>query len=75
VLVKAGTYNVEFNDQSGELSIMQGKKLVAKTTAHVEKRADKARTTAVRTTAKDGEAELLSIAFAGHDENFVVGSD
>lgn len=35
-LVKKGTYKVSFDDQSGELTLWRGSKLVAKTTARLE---------------------------------------
>lgn len=44
-LVKAGTYKVVFDDQSGELTIAKGKKIVAKTTARLEKVNGNPRTT------------------------------
>jgi hypothetical protein len=36
-LVKAGTYEAVFDDQAGELSIIKGKKTVAKAPARIEK--------------------------------------
>ncbi len=35
-LVKKGTYKVSFDDQSGELTIRNGNKVIAKTTARLE---------------------------------------
>jgi Protein of unknown function (DUF2911) len=71
--VKAGTYDLKFDEQTGALEIRRGSKVVAKTTAHVEKRSEKARGTEVHTTTNGSEAELTSIAFGGKDENIVVG--
>jgi hypothetical protein len=71
--VKAGTYKLEFDDQSGELSIMRGSKVVAKTTARWEKRDGKAKQSSITTAT--GGSELLSIAFSGEDENLVVAGD
>ena len=42
-LVKAGTYKAVFDDQTGELSIVRGNKVVAKTPARIEKIAKDAR--------------------------------
>jgi hypothetical protein len=70
--IKAGTYKIEFDDQSGELSIMKGSKLVAKTQARWEKRDAKAKQTSI-TTATGGK-ELLSITFGGEDQNLVVAT-
>jgi hypothetical protein len=68
--VKAGSYKIEFDDQSGEMSIMRGGKLVAKTQARWEKRETKARQTSITT--ETGGNELVSIAFDGSDQNLVV---
>ena len=68
--VKAGTYKVEFDSQSGELSILKGSKVLAKTNARWEKREGKAKQNSI-TTATGGN-ELKSIAFDGEDENLVV---
>ena len=71
-LVKKGTYEVAFNEQSGELSIMKGNKIVAKTTAKLEKRDEKARDTLIRMITTDGVDQLVSITFGGSDQNIVV---
>jgi len=67
--VKAGDYDVSFNAQTGDLEILKGKKVVAKTTARLEQRTDKARET--RMVLKNDE--LVSIAFSGEDHNIVIG--
>ena len=48
-LVKKGKYDVVFDDQAGELSIFKGAKLIAKTSARLEKRDQKARGAEVQT--------------------------
>jgi hypothetical protein len=68
--VKAGSYKIEFDDQSGELSIMRSGKLVAKTQARWEKRDAKAKRTSITT--ESGGRELVSITFDGSDQNLVV---
>jgi len=70
--VKHGDYDLVFDEQSGELSIMKGKKVVAKTTARVEKRGSKARTTEINTRGEGATAELIGITLSGKDEAFVV---
>ena len=68
-LVKAGDYDLRFNEQTGDLEILKGKKVVAKTTARLEKCTDKARETTM--TLKNDQ--LVSIAFGGEDQNIVIG--
>ena len=72
-LVKKGKYDVVFDDQSGELSIFKGTKLIAKTTARLEKRDQKARGTQVSTILEGMDQKLVSITFNGSNENLVVG--
>ena len=72
-LVKKGKYEVVFDDQSGELSIFKGAKLIAKTSARLEKRDRKARSTEVQTILDGMDQKLVSITFSGSPENVVVG--
>src|SRR5215475_7294661 len=72
-LVKKGKYEAVFDDQAGELSIFKGAKLIAKTSARLEKRDRKARTSEVQTTLEGMDQRLVSITFSGSNENFVVG--
>ena len=53
-LVKAGDYEVKFDESTNELSIIKNGKVQAKTPAHVETRSDKAKNTALRTVDKGG---------------------
>src|ERR1700681_1687468 len=52
-LLKAGEYQVKFNEQTGELAILKDGKVKAKTTAQLQSRSEKVRSTAVRTLDKD----------------------
>ncbi len=72
-LVKKGKYEVVFDDQSGELSIFKGAKLIAKTSARLEKRDQKARGTQVQTILEGMDQKLVSITFSGSHESLVVG--
>src|SRR5258705_9926869 len=67
-LVKEGEYKVKFNQESGELIVMKGNKVVAKTTGSLQDRADKARST----TMQFRNNELVSIAFGGARQDVVV---
>jgi len=74
-VVKAGTYRLHFDEESGELTIKKNNDVVATTKAKLEKRENKAKQTAV-TTHQDGNAtELVSISVSGEDENLVVGEN
>jgi len=71
-IVKKGPYQVVFDDQSGELSIFKGAKLIAKTSARLEKRDRKARGTEVQTVLEGMDQKLVSISFTGSYDNVVV---
>ena len=73
-LVKAGDYQVKFDEQTGELSILKNGKVNAKTTAQLQSRSDKAKNTSVRTLDKDGVAELLAITFGGSQQDVVISA-
>jgi hypothetical protein len=73
-LVKAGEYQIKFNEQTGELSILKDGKVKAKTTAQLQSRSDKAKNTAVRTLDKGGIAELIGFSFGGSKQDLVVGA-
>ena len=73
-LVKAGDYEVKFDESTGELSILKNGKVKAKTAAHYEARSDKARSTALRTIQAGGNAELKGVTFGGSDQDVIVGA-
>lgn len=71
-LFKKGTYKMEYNDETGELRIINGKQSVT-TKAHVAKRDNKALRTVIGSVQR-GDARLLqSITFRGESQSFVVG--
>ncbi len=71
-LVKKGQYKLKFDEQTGELLIMKGKKVVAKTTAKMEARTDKADRTEVNTITNGTQNELRGISFRGESQRIVV---
>jgi hypothetical protein len=73
-LVKAGEYDVKFNEETGELSILRDGKVKAKTNARLQARSEKAKITSVRTVAKDNVAELIGFTFGGSTQDLMVGA-
>ncbi|SRR6266481_1518986 len=73
-LLKAGDYQVKFNEQTGELAILKDGKVKAKTTAQLQSRSEKARNTVVRTLDKGGVAELIGLSFGGSNRDVVIGA-
>ena len=73
-LVKAGEYQLKFNEETNELAIMKNGKVKAKTTAHFQARSDKAKNTSIRTVDKGNIAELIGVTFEGSNQDVVVGA-
>ena len=71
-LVKAGEYQVKFNEQTSELSILKNGKVKAKTTAQFQARSDRAKNTSIRTLDKGGVYELIGVTFGGTSQDVVV---
>ena len=72
-VVKAGTYDLRLDGQTGSLEILKGSKVVATAPTHVEKRDNKARSTEIHTISNGNTDQLVSVAFSGKEENIVVG--
>ncbi len=73
-LVKKGTYSVKYDDQTHELLIVDGKKILARATATTEKRSRKASGVQFSSMANGETAtkRLVSITFGGSNENIVL---
>ena len=73
-VLKAGIYDVKFNEETRELSIIKNGRVKAKTTAHLETRSNKAKDTAVISVNTGGAiAELRGVTFSGSSQNVIVG--
>jgi predicted metal-dependent peptidase len=72
-LLKAGTYDVKFNEETGELNIIKNGKVKATTTAHLEQRSNEAKDTAVLLVNTGGAvAEFKGLALGGSNQNVIV---
>jgi len=71
-LVKKGTYDVKFDDQTGQLSIVKNGKSVAEATARVEARSKKANDFQLRSTMNGDEAQLIGVTFGGSDKDLLI---
>jgi len=70
--VKAGTYKIQFDSKTNELSIINGTKAIATATAHVEQADKKARATQVETSTKDNADSVTAVTFGGDNRRIVV---
>jgi hypothetical protein len=71
-VVKKGTYDVKFDDESGQLSITKNGKVVAQAMAKVEQREKKANDFQLRSTTNGDETNLIGVTFNGSDKNVVI---
>jgi hypothetical protein len=71
-LVKKGSYDVKFDDASGQLSIIKNGKTVAQTMAKLEARAKKANGFQLRSVGTGEETELTGLTFGGSDKDVVI---
>jgi hypothetical protein len=71
--VKTGTYEVVFDDQTNELSIVKGNKVVARTPAKLEQRADRARAFYVTREEEGDSSKLVLLSVALRDATIVNG--
>ena len=73
-LVKKGTYEVKFNDETGQLAIVKNGKTVAEAMAKVEPRAKKANDFQLRSTVNGNETQLIGVTFGGSNKDIVLSN-
>jgi len=73
-VVKKGSYDLKFDDESGQLSITKNGKVVVQTMAKLEQREKKASDFQLRSTSDNGETNLIGVTFNGSDKNVVITS-
>ena len=71
-LVKKGTYDVKFDDETGQLAIVKNGKTVAQAMAKLEQREKKANDFQLRSTASGDELQLTGVTFGGSDKDVVI---
>ena len=74
-LVKKGTYDVKFDDESGQLSLSKHGKVVAEAMARTEQRTKKASDFQVRSTRTGNETQLVGITFGGSDKDIMIANN
>lgn len=71
-VVKRGSYDVKFDDETNQLSILKNGKVVAQAMARLESRSKKANDFQLRSTNKDNEQQLTGVTFGGSDKDIVI---
>lgn len=73
-LVKKGSYEVKFDDETGQLSIIKNGKTVAQSMARLEAREKKANGFQLRATTNGDETQLVGVTFGGWDKDVIVSN-
>ena len=73
-LVKKGSYEVKFDDETGQLTIAKNGKTVVQAMAKVETREKKANDFQLRSTVNGDETQLTGVTFDGSDKDIVITS-
>jgi hypothetical protein len=71
-VVKKGTYDLKFDDKTGELTIVKDGKVIARANASVEKREKKAQQLVLRSVGKGDDNQLTRVTFSGADHDLVI---
>ena len=71
-LVKKGDYKLKFDEKTGELLLLKGKKVVARTNARLEKREREASRTEFGMVQQGEAKQLRSITFRGERESLMM---
>jgi uncharacterized protein YggE len=71
-LVKKGTYDIKFDDATGQLSIMKNGKTVAQAMTRVEARVKKANDFQLRSAVNGDETQLVGVTFGGSDKDVLI---
>jgi hypothetical protein len=74
-IVKKGNYEVSFDDQTGQFSILKNNKVVVQTSTRVESRTKKANDFQVRSSGTGNDTQLVGVTFGGSDKDIVISNN
>jgi hypothetical protein len=73
-LVKKGDYEVKFDDETNQLSVIKNGKVVAQATARVEPREKKANDFQLRSSGAGDDFQLTGVTFGGSDKDVIISN-
>jgi len=74
-LVKKGTYDVKFDDETGQFTVSKNGKVVAQSMAKTEAREKKASDFQMRSSGSGDTLQLLGVTFGGQDKNVIISNN
>jgi len=73
-VLKKGTYDVRFDDQTGQLTFKRDGKVVAQAMARLEPRTKKANDFQLRSNGSGDDTHLVGVTFGGSDKDVVISA-
>src|ERR1700750_1606174 len=73
-VIKKGTYDVKFDDQTNEFSVVKNGKVVATATGKLEPRAKKANDFQLRSSGTGDDSQIVGVTFGGWDKDVVLSN-
>ena len=74
-LVKKGTYDVKFDDETNQLSIVKNGKVIAEANTRLEARSKKANDFQIRSVTNGNELQLAGVTFGGSDKDVMIANN
>ena len=73
-LVKKGSYEVKFDEETNQLSIIKNGKVVAEAATRLETRSKKANDFQIRSITNGDEVQLAGVTFGGSDKDVIIAN-
>jgi hypothetical protein len=74
-VVEKGTYDLKFDDATGQLSIVKNGKTIAQAMTKLEPRTKKASDFQMRTTGSGTDSQLVGVTFSGWDKDVSIANN
>ena len=74
-VVEKGTYDLKFDDATGQLSIVKNGKTIAQAMTKLEPRSKKAADFQIRSIGSGNDSQLVGVTFGGWDKDVVVANN
>ena len=74
-LVKKGSYDVKFDEETGQLSIIKNGKVIAEAMTRLEARSKKANDFQIRSVTNGSETQLAGVTFGGSDKDVMISNN
>ena len=74
-VVEKGTYDLKFDDATGQLSIVKNGKAIAQAMTKLEPRTKKAADFQLRSMGSGADSQLVGVTFGGWDKDIVIANN